>query len=164
MSAAYAAAELAAHDDGESMDVALRNGLAAPAEIVLAADAIGRKSGGAAARRLALEAAANPWSGGERQLHRVLRRAAITGWEANPRIFVRGRTFRPDVLFRNALVILEFDGMDFHSDPVSRDKDYERQNQLVLAGYMVLRFTWTMLTQDPTGVARVVRRALRGKQ
>ena len=40
------------------------------------------------------------------------------------------------------------------------ESDRWRQNALVLEGWMVLRFTWTMITQDPDYVIETTRAAL----
>jgi very-short-patch-repair endonuclease len=40
------------------------------------------------------------------------------------------------------------------------ESDRLRQNALLLAGWLVLRFTWQMLTEDPDYVVRTTRQAL----
>lgn len=49
-------------------------------------------------------------------------------------------------------VAIEVDGRAFHSDGRSFERDRERQNMLALRGWLVLRFTWERLVNDPEGV------------
>lgn len=49
-------------------------------------------------------------------------------------------------------IAIEVDGRAFHSDRRSFERDRERQNMLVIRGWIVLRFTWERLVNDPEGV------------
>lgn len=49
-------------------------------------------------------------------------------------------------------IAIEVDGRAFHSDRHSFERDRERQNMLVVRGWIVLRFTWERLVNDPEGV------------
>ena len=49
-------------------------------------------------------------------------------------------------------IAIEVDGRAFHSDRRSFERDRERQNLLVLRGWVILRFTWERLINDPEGV------------
>ena len=94
----------------------------------------------------------------ERRLHELLDEARITGWSANEPIVVDGVIVaRADVLFRAERVIVEVDGRAYHTD---FEADRARLNTLALAGYTVLRFTWTQLTTRPQEVVRQIREAL----
>ena len=113
------------------------------------------------ARRLLLERSrANAWSEAERELHDLLDAAGITGWSANFPIREDGRTLHPDVAFRACRLIVEVDGYRFHSDREIFETDRERQNLLVLNGWRVIRLTWRMITERPTWVIGLIRRAL----
>lgn len=65
---------------------------------------------------------------------------------------------RPDLLYRDELIVLEYDGAT-HRDSVAADN--QRQNRLVDAGYRVLRFTSGDVLRRPAAVVDQVRRALR---
>ncbi|WP_159450172.1 DUF559 domain-containing protein [Demequina sp. NBRC 110056] len=54
-----------------------------------------------------------------------------------------------DMLHRRALVAVELDGDAYHSTRSARDVDRERQTDLTAAGYTVIRFGWTDITQRP---------------
>jgi very-short-patch-repair endonuclease len=57
-------------------------------------------------------------------------------------------------------VALEGDGFGVHRLKDAFESDRTRQNELVLAGWLVLRFTWQMICKRPWQVADAVRRAL----
>lgn len=77
----------------------------------------------------------------------------------------RGGRFvaRIDLAYPGQLVAIELDGRSFHSDRHSFERDRERQNQLVLLGWTVLRFTWTQLLEHPERIVAAVHEALRGR-
>jgi very-short-patch-repair endonuclease len=52
------------------------------------------------------------------------------------------------------------DGYAYHRSPSAFEDDRERDVVLVLAGWQVLRFTWTQLTRRPAWVMGAVRRRL----
>ena len=68
---------------------------------------------------------------------------------------------RVDFLWPDARVIVEVDGMGKYADKGEIAREKQRQNKLVMAGYVVLRFTWTDVVGRPEHTADVVRRALR---
>lgn len=104
-----------------------------------------------------------PWSYAELRLHRILRAAGIVGWVANEPLVLQGRDLRPDVLFRGAKVVIEFDGREVHNSPAQFLRDRERQNVFMSHGYRVVRFGWEHL-DDPEYVVKTVRRALRAAE
>ena len=112
---------------------------------------------GAPRSRLLLQAAAGgAHSVAERILHQLLREAGIGGWKANHRV----GGYRVDVGFAAQKVAIEVDGFAFHSDPDAFQIDRQRQNDLVLLGWQVLRFTWLDLTAYPDRVIALIRSAI----
>ncbi|MCW2541436.1 MAG: hypothetical protein JWN95_3161 [Frankiales bacterium] len=95
----------------------------------------------------------------ERRFHRLLQAAGVTGWIANFEVRVRGAMIAlVDVAFAEHLLAIELDGMAYHSDAARFRRDRRRQNQLVAAGWRVLRFTWDDVLHRPSEVvANVVR-------
>jgi hypothetical protein len=63
-------------------------------------------------------------------------------------------------LRHNARIIGEADGFDSHDNPVAIFRDRHRQNNIIAAGYMPIRFTWED-TLDPGFVPHTIRRAMR---
>ncbi|MEO6700038.1 MAG: DUF559 domain-containing protein [Jatrophihabitantaceae bacterium] len=89
----------------------------------------------------------------ERRLHRLLHRSGLTGWVANYRVAVRGRIVaRVDVGFPLLRLAIEVDGLAYHSDRDRFQRDRTRQNELMLLGWTVLRFTWFDLIERPDQV------------
>jgi very-short-patch-repair endonuclease len=112
-------------------------------------------------RDLQRRTAAGAVSEAERRMHMLLRRARIEGWSAGARIFdAQGLVGVVDLLFEAERVVVEIDGWRAHSGPAAFQRDRRRQNRLLLAGYVVLRFTWDDITTRPDAVAEEVRRAL----
>lgn len=98
----------------------------------------------------------------ERQLHRLLRDAGISGWRANVAIRIpSGGVVRPDVLFESLRLVIEVDGFRYHSKNARYQADRTKQNALVLLGYTVLRFTWEDIHQRPEYVIDQIVGALR---
>jgi very-short-patch-repair endonuclease len=102
-------------------------------------------------------------SAAERRLTDLLRGARITGWEANAEIRDdAGLIGVGDVVFATAKLVVEVDGLAFHVTPERFQRDRQRQNRLVAAGWTVLRFTWSDLTERPDYVVASVRRLTQG--
>lgn len=111
--------------------------------------------------RLARAVRTGAVSAAEDLFHQLLRRSGITGWVAGQRVFDDvGLIGVVDVLFRAERVVVEIDGRRAHSDARVFQQDRERQNRLLAAGYLVLRFTWWDLTQRADAVLDQIRRAL----
>ncbi|MEV4414551.1 type IV toxin-antitoxin system AbiEi family antitoxin domain-containing protein [Catellatospora sp. NPDC049609] len=66
---------------------------------------------------------------------------------------------RVDLLWRAARLIGEADGGELHDRPDAVFRDRQRQNDLINAGYRIVRFTWSD-TLDPHTIPRTVRRVL----
>lgn len=94
-------------------------------------------------------------------VHQVLREHGLTGWTANAAIVHRGRIIaRADVLFERARLVIEVDGFEAHAGRDQFLADRRRQNELIAAGYTVLRVTWEDLTRHPEVLIDQVRRLL----
>jgi very-short-patch-repair endonuclease len=112
---------------------------------------------GSAAMCAMLSAAADSAdSAAERLAVKHLRTAGITGW-------VLGHPFGPyliDLAFPAAKVAVEIDGWAWHVDQERFVNDRRKQNALVRAGWVVLRFTWHDLTRSPHSVVAHIVAAL----
>ena len=111
--------------------------------------------GSPAARRLLQAASDGARSEAERLLVKLLREAGITGWQTNYRV----SGYKVDVAFPAAKVAIETDGWAFHSDQEDFQQDRERQNNIMLAGWQVMRFTWLDLVEYPQRVIAIIRSA-----
>jgi len=65
-----------------------------------------------------------------------------------------------DFLWPEQKVIVETDSWGYHGDPLSFERDYQRNVELTAAGYDVHRTTAKMLGCDPNPFLQNVRRAL----
>jgi very-short-patch-repair endonuclease len=113
--------------------------------------------GSKAAGTLLAVAARGGESEAERRLVALLRRAGIEGWQLG--YLVAG--YRLDLAFPAARVAVEVDGWAYHRDAERFRQERRRQNELVLAGWTILRFTWDDLTQRPATVLPKIRAALK---
>ena len=113
--------------------------------------------GSPAARRLLQSAEGGTRSEAERVFRRLLTRAGISGWTVNTRVL----GYEVDFLFPDAKLVVEIDGMAFHTDAEVFQRDRTKQNAIALAGYQVLRFTWWDLVEYPDRVIAQIERAIR---
>jgi very-short-patch-repair endonuclease len=72
----------------------------------------------------------------------------------------RARIGRVDFAWPSALLVVEVDGFEFHSDRASYRRDRRRTTALARAGWTVLRFSWEDVTLSPDWVVDSVREAL----
>ena len=157
---ALTALDLVDRCGAEPIDVLLRSRQATLAHLHDAlAHSTGRR-GNVERRRLVLESRDNPWSPPERRVHVLLREAGITGWIGNLRVEVSGHPYYVDIGFPIHRLAVEIDGREFHSGPAEFEQDRWRQNDLVNAGWRVLRFTARMVEETPHLVVATIREAL----
>jgi very-short-patch-repair endonuclease len=141
---------------GAAIDEALRTRRATLDQMWVTHAALANRPGNGLRRALLHDSRDLPWSEAERECHRLLRAAGITGWKTNQ----RAAGYWVDVLFPRHRLIIEIDGWATHGDRTSFEHDRFRRNALVLAGYVVLNFTWRQLEDDPAWVVASVQRAL----
>jgi very-short-patch-repair endonuclease len=116
--------------------------------------------GGAQLAAIAADLSTGSHAESEAELHALLERAGLTGWHANYGVSVTSGTRYIDVAFPQFMLAIEVDGRAFHTDDPVFESDRDRQNELSLDGWTVLRFTWKRLTGDPDGVLRDIVTAL----
>jgi very-short-patch-repair endonuclease len=150
-------AAVALGDDGvRLLDRALQRHVSFGAVVRAHHRNIGRR-GSRAAWMLLTVAGDRADSQAERVLKGLLRQARLSGWQRAHRV----GGYEVDFAFVEEQVAIEVDGWAWHSDPARFRRDRERQNNLVLSGWTVLRFTWHDLTQDANRVITTIRSALR---
>jgi len=154
---ALTALDLAVATDGDSIDNVLRSKVARIDDLRAALAAIPGRIGNRERRRLLLESRAEPWSVAERLAHKILHQAGITGWLANRPVVLDGQTYFLDIAFPGIRLVLEIDGREFHTKSDVFESDRRRQNDLVLARFTVLRFTYRRLVDEPDQVLADVR-------
>jgi very-short-patch-repair endonuclease len=131
--------------------------LAKPADL---REQIERNSGKPGVRRLALlldgHAPKKPKRELERKLLRLVRGSDLPEPEVNAYVLGKER----DLVWRKHRVVVESDSYAFHSDARTWARDIGKTNELQLAGWVVLRFTWFDVTERPPWVLGEIRRAL----
>lgn len=133
---------------------------------VLAGDLSARLGRGrrnaAALRRLVERVRSGARSEAEQRMAVLLRRSRTGDWAPNfPVRDATGRV-RAEIDFARVglRIAIEVDGRAFHSDRHAFEGDRERQNVLSIGGWLILRFTWEQITQQPAKVIAVVRAAV----
>ena len=158
---ALAAVDLAASDGGAAIDLVLRRRLSTLARLRTALVDLPGRAGNRTRAEVMLDSRDEPWSQGERLLHRQLRAGGITGWRTNHPVAVgSGRTYFADVAFPSERWLIEVDGWGAHGTRSAFTEDRRRQNLLELAGWRCLRFTWADLVDEPTRVLHEIRCAI----
>jgi len=92
----------------------------------------------------------------ERVLKRIVREAGLV----RPIFNTHVEGVRVDAYWPGLKVVIEVDGYPFHGRWVAFQRDRARDNQLVVAGYVVLRFTWHQLTRRTLRVVAEIARTL----
>ena len=96
----------------------------------------------------------------ERLVRDTLCEAGIAPPVAQHKVQLPGGTFYLDLAWPDRMVAVECDGWESHSSPSALMYDLDRQNQLVLAGWTILRFSWRKVVDEPDQVVGHVAAAL----
>lgn len=96
----------------------------------------------------------------ETRLILILRKARLPEPILQFRVLASGHQYRIDLCYPDHRLAIEGDGFSFHGGREAFESDRVRQNNLVLAGWRVLRFTWRQICHQPEWVASQVRAAL----
>ncbi|NUR98243.1 MAG: type IV toxin-antitoxin system AbiEi family antitoxin domain-containing protein [Kribbellaceae bacterium] len=129
-------------------DAALATGRMTADELVAAAVAMygpGRTN----ALRVVCNATGRSDSFLESMLRSLLIDGGVHGFEPQVPVYVDGRQIRVDLGHREAWIALEAEGFEFHGTPAMFAADCRRYDDLVAAGWLVLRFTYQQVTGDP---------------
>lgn len=98
----------------------------------------------------------------EQRMGALLDRSGTGPWERN--VPVRDKTNRViaeiDFAHPGLRIAIEVDGRAHHTGRTAFERDRERQNVLMLQGWLVLRFTWEQITMRPHEVLAAVRDAV----
>lgn len=96
----------------------------------------------------------------ERLFLRMCVRADLPRPEVNVKLWVSGRQLEPDFLWRDAGLIVEADGRQFHDTGAAFQDDRRREQLLQLAGWRVSRCTWEQVEREPRVLAATIRSLL----
>lgn len=141
----------------EVIDRALRSRKVTPSDLHRALLLCPQRDGNGFRRAQILDSRGNPWSYAERLTHRTLRDAGITGWRGNPKLWIAGQVYYPDVLFDAIRLVIEIDGLHHALDAEVHQNDLWRMNDFTMAGYVMLRYTLADVERRPGMVIREIR-------
>jgi very-short-patch-repair endonuclease len=96
----------------------------------------------------------------ERRFLALCRRAKLPNPDVNVPMRLEGHAFEADFVWRDAGVIVETDGRQFHDTASAFERDRVRDQHLILAGWRVLRCTWRQVVQEPLELAETLRTVL----
>ena len=145
---------------GDAVDALLRSHQATLEDLNEALMSSSGRRGNSHRRQVLIESRTEPWSAAERRAHWLLREEGIKGWTANYPVDICGYPYWVDIAFPAVKLAIEIDGREFHEGADVFERDRYRQNDLVNAGWRVLRFTPCMLQDRPAIVAATIRKAL----
>lgn len=83
--------------------------------------------------------------------------ARLTGFRPQVTIRAGGEVFRVDLADQRRRIVIEADSFSWHGNRAALDSDCRRYNELVRAGWLVLRFSWEQVMFSPDWVVSVVR-------
>ena len=151
------AARLGPHELERIVATAERMGLAGPEDVGRLVDRYPTRSGTKLLRQvLALDGGPALTRSPPEALLLDLLRAAQLRPEMNRRV----HGYEVDCLFRTEKLIIEVDGLTFHSSPRMVQRDRTRDRKLRAAGFEVFRYTVKDLTGEPEVVLKEIIRAL----
>jgi hypothetical protein len=75
-------------------------------------------------------------------------------------VVIAGRERFIDFAYPDVLLAIEVDGFEFHSSPSQFEADRVRGNELTMAGWHILHFTWDQVVHRPLYVVATIRRTL----
>jgi len=78
----------------------------------------------------------------------------LSGLRAQERIDIGDKHYIADFEFsspvlKNNGIVFELDGFDYHSTKEQMNRDYQRERELQMAGYTVMRFTGSQIYRTP---------------
>lgn len=92
----------------------------------------------------------------ERVLERLVREAGLDRPVFNTHV----EGVEADAYWPRLKLVVEVDGVQFHGHYQAFQRDRVKANQLIAAGYAVLRFTWAQLTERPMLVIATIARTM----
>jgi len=144
-------------------DRAFQQGWLTPADLDRRLGQAPGRTGNRLLRRLLAANSDGAAAQSERILHSILRRGGLRDFEINFDVWLDGELLAVvDVALPRSRIAIEIDGWAHHVDTERFQRDRTRANGLVLAGWMVVRFTWADITQRPNYVLRTVKDLERG--
>jgi len=90
----------------------------------------------------------------------LVERSGLPRPRMNASLWIRGRFFEPDCLWREQRLMVELDGREVHATDEAFEDDRERDRILLAEGWRTARVTWRQLRDQPDEVVADLRQAL----
>jgi very-short-patch-repair endonuclease len=87
-----------------------------------------------------------------KEAHRMLLELVRSSGLPHPKTEVPIGRYRVDILWPDAMLIVEMDSSKWHTSPGRNEHDKRRDSELAAKGYLTLRITWNDLTKRPNEV------------
>jgi very-short-patch-repair endonuclease len=91
----------------------------------------------------------------------LVERSGLPRPRMNASLWIRGRFFEPDCLWREQRLMVELDGREVHATDQAFEDDRERDRILLAEGWRTARVTWRQLRDQPDEVVADLRQALK---
>jgi very-short-patch-repair endonuclease len=95
----------------------------------------------------------------EKKLLRLIKRAGLRP-EVNGHLVIDGISLMPDLVWREARLIVEADSRRVHGTVTAFEKDRLRDQRLTAAGWTVIRVTWHQVANEPERLIQTLRKLL----
>ncbi|HEX5374926.1 MAG TPA: DUF559 domain-containing protein [Solirubrobacterales bacterium] len=96
----------------------------------------------------------------ERRFLRLCRNSGLPRPEVNVALDIGDGRIEVDFLWRDAGLVVETDGRQFHDTASAFQRDRWREQRLQLAGWRVSRWTWQQVENEPGRVTKTIRALL----
>ena len=100
----------------------------------------------------------------ELRMTKLIRKAGLPEPTRQHRVDLDGTRVYLDLSWPDILLFVECDGIFDHSTSIQLRWDDDRQNELVLRGWMPIRVTWHRMVREPDAVIAILRRAWADRQ
>jgi len=107
-------------------------------------------------RRVAALASADKANPFESGLHAIA--ATVPGLTVRPQVAIRDPHFlgRPDLVDQRLQIVLEADSFEWHGGRSALSRDARRYDELVVRGWLVLRFAWEHVMDEQAWVRSIL--------
>jgi len=93
----------------------------------------------------------------ERRFLALCARSGLPRPEVNAPLLLEGTQIVADFLWRDTRLIVEADSHRFHGTATAFERDRQRDQLLILAGWRVIRCTWRQVVNHPEELTRTLR-------
>lgn len=142
------------------MTAAVQQGLTTAPYLRAAVFSRGRVNGRRALLQICYDIEGGDRSSLERQVRLLIRRARLAAPSQNHPLRLQGRRVWLDMCYPELRIAIEIDGKAYHVLSEDWEADLDRQNEIALDGWLILRLTARVIRRSPEQVVARIRRAI----